>query len=333
MNANKMRALQARARLLAAVRGFFAERGVLEVETPILAPTTGTDLYIDSFAVPMTGMLDERTDSGSKSIDYYLQTSPEFAMKRLLAAGSGPIYQISKVFRAGESSRLHNPEFSLLEWYRPGYDLDQLMSEVAELLAVTLSLSSSPTPPASDLAKTPPRFSYRQLFHEQLSIDPHRVESTQLAEVARAANIHSPADKTGTLQQLMALHIEPRLPEFCFVYDYPAAQCALAQVQPDAEGVQVARRFELYGRGMELANGYQELTDPAEQRRRFEADLQQRRAQGRASYPIDENFLAALAKMPPCAGVALGIDRLLMLITGAQTIAEVLSFTTHDDES
>ena len=315
-----MQALHARARLLAAVRGFFAERGVLEVETPILAPTTGTDLYIDSFAVPM---LDEPSGGNDKHRDYYLQTSPEFAMKRLLAAGSGPIYQISKVFRAGESSRLHNPEFTMLEWYRPGYSLDQLMSEVADLLAVTL--------PQKQPMENLPRFSYRQLFQEHLSIDPHRVESAQLADVARTAGIHSPSDKTDTLQQLMALHIEPRLPEFCFIYDYPAAQCALAQVEADAEGVPVARRFELYGRGMELANGYQELSDPAEQRRRFEADLKQRRAQGRASYPIDENLLAALAHMPPCAGVALGIDRLLMLLTGANSIAEVLSFTTHDD--
>lgn len=350
--------LEARARLLAAVRLFFAQRGVLEVETPILAPTTGTDVYIDSFTVPMPevpGSLAAKPGSVA-SRDYYLQTSPEFAMKRLLAAGSGPIYQLSKVFRAGESSRLHNPEFTMLEWYRPGYDLDRLMREVAELLHTTL-LPQKKAKQAEGKAIAPknlPRFSYRHLFQEHLGFDPHTVKAAELTEAARSViDIHADShgthsvqdtqdkadkkdptnttDTTGTLQQLMALVIEPRLPEFCFVYDYPAAQCALAQVEADTQGVPVARRFELYGRGMELANGYQELTDPAEQRRRFEADLQQRRAQGRTCYPIDKNFLAALANMPPCAGVALGIDRLLMLLTGTDSIAEVLTFTTHDN--
>ncbi|MGI9250991.1 MAG: EF-P lysine aminoacylase EpmA [Pseudohongiellaceae bacterium] len=308
--ASQINRLQARAQLLTMLRQFFAAREVLEVETPILGPTTGTDLYIDSFAVPI--------NTGDKQTNYYLQTSPEFAMKRLLAEGSGPIYQIAKVFRADESSRLHNPEFTMLEWYRPGFTMEQLMTEVADLIATVVS----------DSGVNLPRYSYRQLFVEHLNIDPHTANAEQVATVAQQhLDIAEPLDKTGYLQQLMALVIEPQLPEFCFVYNFPTEQCALAKIEQDEEGITVSRRFELYGRGMELANGYQELTDATEQRNRFTADLNQRRATGRTQYPLDEKFLAALQSLPDCAGVALGIDRLLMLTTGATTIDEILGIS------
>ena len=317
-----IKSLQARARLLAALREFFAERGVLEVETPLLGPATGTDPYIDSFPVPIA---DGRV--------CYLQTSPEFGMKRLLAAGSGSIYQICKVFRAAESGRLHNPEFTMLEWYRPGFSIEQLMDEVGELLLATVPGCGST---CSDKNKEAiPRFSYRYLFQQHLNLDPHRANLEQLAETARCFDLigadesSTPLDKTAYLQRLMTMVIEPRLPEFCFVYDYPAEQCALARIKTDDTGAPVARRFELYGRGMELANGYDELTDAIEQRRRFEADLKRRRAEGRPLYPIDEPFLAALDTMPSCAGVALGVDRLLMLITNAKSINEVLNFSMN----
>ena len=334
----KIAVLKARARLLACVREFFAERGVLEVETPILAPTTGTDLHIDSFAVPVAVPVDDSAQAGGNPKHYYLQTSPEFAMKRLLAAGSGPIYQISKVFRAGESSPLHNPEFTMLEWYRPGFSMGQLMDEVAQLMVAALSIEFSGKDESFITSGQIPRFTYRDLFQEYLGLDPHKADMSQLIKTSReffqtseSDGATSPAaDASDLLQQLMNIVIEPRLPEFCFVYDYPAEQCALARVAADKSGAPVARRFELYGRGLELANGYDELIDAAEQRCRFEADLAQRRKQGRALYPIDENFLAALGNMPPCCGVALGLDRLLMLITGTGTIGDVISFTTDD---
>ena len=314
-----MEGLQARARLLADLRGFFSERGILEVETPALAPTTGTDPHIDSFAVPVHHLPEPR--------DYYLQTSPEFAMKRLLALGSGPIYQISKVFRAGESSRLHNPEFTMLEWYRPHFTMEQLMDETADLLTAALSTPESKAAPP----KTIPRLSYKQLFQQHLNLNPHTATPEQVAEAAhRTTDINTPLDKTAYLQRLMALIIEPNLPDFCFIYNYPVEQCALATIEPDADGTPVARRFELYAFGVELANGYQELTDPTEQRRRFQADLTHRRTQARPLYPLDENLLAALSAIPPTAGIALGLDRLLMLITNAETIADVLTFTTDD---
>lgn len=297
--------LRQRASLLSELRKFFAERQVLEVETPQLARCTVTDVHLHSF--PVIGQVGP----------FYLQTSPEYAMKRLLAGGSGSIYQICKVFRDEEQGRLHNPEFTMLEWYRTGFSLQQLMDEVEALVCSLLQWQSIP------------RLTYQELFLEHLDINPHRCDGPALAEAAhsRIDISASNLDSTDYLQLLMHHEIEPRLPEQCFVYDYPAEQAAMATLGTNEEGDAVARRFELYCAGMELANGYQELTDAEEQRMRFKQDQEKRATLGLPAIAEDERLLAALRSgMPECAGVALGVDRLLMLIWGAGSIEEVLSF-------
>lgn len=300
--------LQARASLLQVIRQFFAERGVMEVETPSLSLGTVTDVHLASFPVP--GL----TDSGEPG---YLQTSPEYAMKRLLASGSGPIYQICKAFRREETSRQHNPEFTMLEWYRPGFSLPELMDEVGSLLQQVLDRSEIP------------RFTYQQLFQQHLQIDPHSIETQQLREVLLGKiNMDiSGLDDTDCLQLLMNHYIEPALPSACFVYDYPVAQAALARIEHDGQGVAVAQRFELYCGGMELANGYHELSDAEEQRPRFAKDQARRKELGLPSIAADQRLLAALEHgLPDCSGVALGVDRLLMVKLGVNSIEEVLSF-------
>ena len=301
-------ALRHRAHLLAVTRAFFADRGVLEVETPLLAHAPVPDLHLDSFAVP--------TSEG----ELWLQTSPEYAMKRLLAAGSGPIYQISKVFRAGEAGRRHHPEFTMLEWYRPGFDAHDLMDEMDAYLAATLE------------AEPAERRSYRQLFEDTLGVDPHRATAAELADCAARTGLDEPPDLTRDdwLQWLLARCIEPELGRWdrpTFVYDFPASQAALARLREIPGRPPVAERFEVFIRGMELANGFHELTDATEQRRRFEGELEKRRDAGKRAVPLDESFLAALeAGLPDCAGVALGFDRLVMLAAGADRLAEVLAF-------
>jgi lysyl-tRNA synthetase class 2 len=293
--------LRIRADLLARCRAFFAARQVMEVETPLLTHAAVSDVNIQSFRLGQQ----------------FLQTSPEYAMKRLLAAGSGPIYQICKAFRQEESGRLHNPEFTLLEWYRPGFDWRQLMDEVADLMAELLGVGKIA------------RLSYRDVFQQQLAVDPHRIKTGALQELTRSKIDLGRAelDDTDCLQLLMHHCIEPQLPDYCFIYDYPAAQAALAKVEQDEQGCAVARRFELYGKGMELANAYQELTDVDEQRRRFEADIARRQQQALPVNPLDEKLLAALAEgLPACAGVALGFDRLVMLATASEHINQVISF-------
>ncbi len=301
--------LKLRADTLARIRRFFAARDVFEVETPLLAPATVTDLHIDS--IPAQVQLADSPQT------YHLQTSPEYAMKRLLAAGSGACYQICKSFRQGDAGPRHNPEFTMLEWYRPGFSLEELMDEVDQLLRGFLPRVSTP------------RLSYRELFLHHLNIDPHRIEPKALRRLARETLPVNAADLNATdcLQLLLAQAIEPELPEYCFIHDYPAAQAALAKIAPDQEGEPVARRFELFCRGMELANGYDEETDPEELRNRFERDRQSRTNRDRLVPEIDEKLLAALENgLPPCAGVAFGIDRLLMLLSGADSITEVLAF-------
>lgn len=314
---SELATLRRRAELLRRTREFFAERGVLEVETPTLAGATVSDPHLDSLAT-------EATSSQSR---LFLQTSPEYAMKRLLAAGSGAIYQIGKAYRRGEAGRLHNPEFTLLEWYRPGFDLGDLMNEVEALLRRLLG----DLPDAFLGGRVAiPRLSYRQAFEASLGHNPHALRGEPLRELARE-HIDLAGEglnDTDYLQLLMQHCVEPELPAYCFIEDFPAAQAALAQLGENEQGDRVARRFELYGGGMELANGYLELTDAAEQRRRFEADLKRRGELGAEPLPIDEKLLAALdSGLPDCSGVALGFDRLLMLATGADSIDEVLSFS------
>jgi lysyl-tRNA synthetase class 2 len=305
--------IQARAKLLADIRSFFQQAGVLEVETPACSFHASTDPALDSFRLEYSG-------PGGQGRPLYLHTSPEFPMKRLLAAGSGPIYQICKVFRNGERGRLHNPEFSLLEWYRLGFDHRQLMDEVAALVNAVL-----PEPRPVE------RLSYGELFQHHLAIDPHRISADELQDIAKN-RIEGAADLTlegrdAWLDLLLTHCIEPHLGRgsLCFVYDYPASQASLARVRPGDPPL--AERFELYMEGVELANGFHELADAREQRRRFESDLIRRRREGRPEVPMDENLLSALeAGLPDCAGVALGVDRLLMQVVGAKWIDEVVAF-------
>ncbi|MGD8712519.1 MAG: EF-P lysine aminoacylase EpmA [Thiohalophilus sp.] len=301
--------MQRRARMLQQLRAFFEQRGVIEVETPILNRHTVTDVHIDSLAVEYHG---------------WLQTSPEYPMKRLLASGSGDIYQICRVFRAGEAGHQHNPEFSMLEWYRLGFDQHDLMREVDELVRAVLDdLSLGPTV----------KLSYRQLFHDYLDMDPLHSSIEEMQQVAAQHNINLVADeeleRDDWLDLLLSHSIQPRLPNDrpVLVHDFPASQGALARLH-EVDGETVACRFELYLQGMELANGYHELLDAVEQRQRFELDRQRRIAQGRPAPAIDEKFLAALEYgLPDCAGVALGLDRLLMIATGLDDIRQVLSFS------
>lgn len=305
----EIKTLQARAELLRDIRAFFAQQGVLEVETPILSSFSNTDPKLP----PIRAV--HQATPGATAQEMYCQTSPEFAMKRLLAAGSGAIYQICKVFRSGESGQRHNPEFTMLEWYRPDYDEHQLMDELETLLRKLLGYG------------TFERLSYQKLFESSLGINPHRSTVSELAALATAElDIELPDQGLGRdawLDLLFSHVIEPQLKQAHFIYDYPASQAALAKVETNADGIEVARRFELVIKGMEIANGYKELTDVAEQKRRFL--LEQELSSDKR--PCDENLLAALEHgMPECAGVALGLDRLLMLRTGLDSIAAVLAF-------
>ncbi len=303
-------ALQARASLLAEIRAFFAERGVLEVETPLLCSRGITDPAIEPLLV-----------SGGLSLGpatRYLQTSPEYAMKRLLAAGSGPIYQVCKAFRDGEAGNRHNPEFTLLEWYRPGMDHHQLMAEVADLVCTCLGERPWQT------------LSYRELFRRSIGIDPFVDSPAALQQAARkCVDVGAlEGDRDLWLDLLLTHAVEPWLAGqgLCFVYDYPPSQAALARLG-ESDGHAVGERFELYVDGLELANGYHELGDAAEQRARFEADNAQRLARGLPQRPLDEALLAALAAgLPDCSGVALGVDRLLMLATGETDLRRLLAF-------
>ncbi|GAB4351807.1 MAG: elongation factor P--(R)-beta-lysine ligase [Gammaproteobacteria bacterium] len=307
--------LRRRADLLSAIRRFFSVRGVLEVETPLLSSSATVEPHLESFRV---------SDSTfSPDGPLYLHTSPEFPMKRLLAAGSGPIYQICKVFRDGERGRHHNPEFTLLEWYRPGFDHFQLMGEVAELIG---TLAGGETPAAVSL-------SYRQAFLELAGVDPFG-PSDSLRRYVEDAGIEHQGAPAGEQEapdywrDLILVHrIEPRLDRdrLTFLYDYPASQASLARVRDGDPPL--ADRFELYWRGMELANGFHELRDADELARRFAADQAERARLGLKPVREDRRLLAALqAGLPPCSGVALGIDRLLMALSGATRIDEVLAF-------
>lgn len=307
--------LRARAALLNKVRVFFAARDVLEVETPALVSAAVTDPHLHSLATCYTG---PAAPAGRR---LFLQTSPESAMKRLLAAGSGPIWQLARVFRDGEAGRLHNPEFTMLEWYRPGFDHHQLMDEVEALVAGMLALPSGFE-----------RLTYAETFRRRLDIDPHIASDADLRRCARDHGLEAslPEERDGRLDLLLTHLIEPHLGAGrpVFLYDYPPSQAALARIR--AEGPPVAERFELYFNGVELANGYHELDDADEQRRRFEHDRELRRHAGLPDVAPDERLLAALRKgLPACAGVALGFDRLVLLAVGATSIDEVMAFSLN----
>ncbi|MDB5967637.1 MAG: genX [Hydrocarboniphaga sp.] len=298
--------LKARAELCGSVRAFFMARGVLEVETPILSAHATVDRFIESFST-----VDGR----------WLQTSPEFAMKRLLAAGSGPIFQIARVFRLEEQGRHHNPEFTMLEWYRPGFSMQQLMDEVEALMRALVGGAGGFQ-----------RLSYRDAFLRHAGFDPHSADATQMRAAAMAAELISAADFANEpagfwLDLWMSRVVSPALgaAQPAFVYDFPASQAALAQVRQGPPPV--AERFELFWRGIELANGFHELADAKEQRGRFEADQRYRCAAEQVVPPYDAHLIAALeAGLPDCSGVALGLDRVLMLKLGLSDLAQTLAF-------
>ena len=301
-----------RAALLEEVRDFFRQRGVLEVTTPVLGVAAGTDPAIEPFETRYRG------PGFAGGLALYLQTSPEFHMKRLLAAGSGDIYQVMPVFRQGELGRRHNPEFTLLEWYRLGYDHHRLMEEVAELVNRCLGDR-----------RACEKVSYSALFQERFGWNPLTVDVQVLRATAagHGLDVQGLESRDQWLDLLMSTLIEPDLGQgkLTFVHAYPASQAALARLDP--RDPRVACRFELYVDGVELANGFHELADPAEQLARFEADNLERQRKGQRRLPLDRRFIAALEQgLPDCAGVALGLDRLLMLVAGVSNLPEVLSF-------
>lgn len=304
--------LRQRAHIIQFIRNFFIQRGVLEVDTPVMCHTSVTDPFIQSIPALF------QAQPTSEEVRHYLQTSPEYAMKRLLAANSGAIFQIGKAFRQGEVGRFHNPEFTMLEWYRPGFDHHQLMDEMDELLQGVLHM------PAAE------RLSYGELFEKYLGVNPHVATVESLSKVAQQHDFEVAAEVTDRdtwLNLLMSHLIEPQLGQQapCFIHDFPESMAALARVQPGNPSV--ASRFEVYIHGIELANGFHELQDAKEQRRRFENNNVERTKLGLATLTIDEYFLAALEHgLPDCAGVALGIDRLIMIATQAEKIPDVLSF-------
>jgi lysyl-tRNA synthetase class 2 len=305
--------LKQRAQILARIRQFFAARDVLEVDTPVMSHATVTDPHIISIPAKYKtlGSTEEKT--------VYLQTSPEYAMKRLLAAGSGSIFQIFKAFRQGEVGRLHNPEFTMLEWYRLGFDHHQLMDDMDALLQYVAQTSAAE------------RMSYGAAFMQYVGVNPHEASVNDFVAAAQRHQIsfigEKETERNVWLDLLFTHCVEPNLGSDrpCFIYDFPVSQAALAKIRLEAPPV--ASRFEVYFKGVELANGFHELQDAAEQRRRFFADQAYREQYGIETVPLDENFLVALESgFPECAGVALGVDRLLMLVLQAEKIADVLSF-------
>jgi lysyl-tRNA synthetase class 2 len=320
-------ALRARAALLARTREFFAARGVLEVDTPLLVNAPVSDVHIASASVELAA-----ADSGGQpkraAAPLFLHTSPEYAMKRLLAAGSGDIYQICHVVRGDERGRLHNPEFTLVEWYRLGVTLGELMDEVEALVRALLATAAA--------ACRSERLSYREAFHRELGLDPFAAADAELLAAAarcgfaaRTPGTAGGIDRDELLEFLMGCAVGPRLGRaaLSFVHGYPATQAALARLDP--QDVRTALRFELYCEGLELANGFAELQSESEQRARFARDNAERRRAGLPVSAPDERLLAALAAgLPDCAGVALGFDRTLMVALGASHIDEVLPFPT-----
>jgi len=305
--------LRLRAQLNALLRQFFADRGVLEVETPILSAAGNTDPNIESFSASFSG----HVDAGPR--ERWLRTSPEYPLKRLLAAGVGDCYELGRVFRNGESGGRHNPEFTMLEWYRVGWDHRQLMEETIALVEAALAMAGRRAEVVVE--------SYRQLFLDELGIDPLHAPIDELrAPLAEYGIGPDGLDRDDWLDLLITHKLQPAFPRdrITVIHDYPASQCALARIRPGDPPM--AERFELFLGRYELANGYHELNDGAEQRRRFERDNAVRRERGLREIPLDESLLAVLDAMPDCAGVAMGMERLLMCLAGTDAIADVLAF-------
>jgi lysyl-tRNA synthetase class 2 len=312
---SRLDAVRARASLYAKIRSFFQARGYCEVETPLCVPSPGLEVHLDAV----------RTASG-----LYLITSPEYHMKRLLAAGLPRIYQLAKCFRAGERGPWHHPEFTMLEWYRTGADYLDLLAETEELLRASAGAEIFHRGERIDLSAPFERLTTQEALWRHAGIDwrahPEPDDLRRAAERAGFGSIPAGDTWDDTFHRVFLTAVEPKLGRGrpTALLDYPARMSALARLKPSDPGV--AERFEIYVAGVELCNAFSELTDPAEQRRRFEADQAERRRLGRPIYPIDEKLLAALGALPPCAGIALGIDRWLLLLCDANDLDEVLFF-------
>jgi len=314
--------LRQRAAMLTAIRAFFAAREVLEVETPALSPAGVTDPAIESVVATVRSL---------GAAPCYLQTSPEFAMKRLLAAGCGDIYQLCRVFRDDELGRWHQPEFTLLEWYRVGWDELTLMTEVAQLIGAALAAASGTR---GSSARRSIRLRYADALQDALGTRPE-APTTELVQrlVAKGIDVPPGLEHDAVLDLAFGTAVVASFDAaaLTFVYDYPASQAALARLKPGAPPV--AARFEVFSGGIELANGFHELKDPHEQRRRFETERARRLRAGQQVPPLDENLLAALeAGLPDCSGVALGFDRLVALATDHADVASAVSFA-HSRET
>ena len=301
-----------RAKMLAAIRQFFADRGVLEVQTPVMSQAGNTDVFVPSISANV--MVEDKRQT------HYLHTSPEFAMKRLLASWQVPIYQICPVFRDNEVGSRHNSEFTMLEWYRPGFSLAQLGDELAELLAAVFGYRLIMN-----------HYSYAQAFMDYVGIHPLTASCEVLSAIAAdkgLAGVDLGEDHQGWLDLLFSHLVEPHLGHDLptLISDYPPATAALAKIKQDKEGHEVACRFELYINGLEIANAYDELADAEALQARFELDNSERQSRSLPTMPIDKHVLAASDQLPACSGIALGVDRLLMVMAGAKSIKEVLSF-------
>lgn len=310
-------ALRRRAALNERIRDFFATRDVLEVETPIISAAGNTEPNIESFATRFGG----HVDGGAR--ERWLRTSPEFALKRLLAEGVGDCYELGRVFRDGEAGRRHNPEFTMLEWYRIGWDHRRLIDETVEFVQEMLAAFGHRV----DVREC----TYRELFVDELAVDPFTASVDALRAPLTGVQIHADGLTRDDWLDLLVTHrLQPHFPRdrITVVRDFPATQAALAKIRDGDPPV--AERFELYLGAHELANGYHELTDANEQRERFVRDNVRRRARGQREIPIDERLLDALPRMPACAGVALGIERLLMWLAGSDDIADVLAYAFAD---
>ena len=308
-----LEALRLRASLYALIRKFFAKRNVLEVETPVLSASGNTDPNIESFQLQFQGPV--IAGPGIR----WLRTSPEYPLKRLLAAGVGDCYELGRVFRNGEAGKRHNPEFTMLEWYRCGFDHHQLMDECAELVKDALHLAGR--------RATIREVSFRQLYQESFGFDPMTADEGELRTPLAVYGIDGAGlTRDDWLDLLMSHLIQPNIPgnRILLVYDYPPSQCSLARIRPG--DVPLAERFEVFAGPLELANGFHELNDADEQRARFGRDLGQRQRRASIQPPVDERLLAALPRLPDCSGVALGVDRLLMAMQGTERISDVLAF-------
>jgi lysyl-tRNA synthetase class 2 len=312
---------KARSAIIKNIRLFFEKRQVIEVETPILSNGTITDVHLDAFTTRYNFLSDSSSEHSSP---LYLNTSPEFAMKRLLASGYGCIYQICKAFRHEQYGRYHNPEFTMLEWYRLGYDHFDLMNEVAELLI--------------DILNCPPctKVSYQKIFIQHTGIDPLNVSKSELIEMIKSKDkmsiwLKDELDNDILLQYIFSEIIEPLIgiDAPCFIYNFPSSQASLAKISK--HDPRVADRFECYYEGIELVNGFHELTDGKQQESRFNEDNKKRISKGLPHRPIDTNFINALSYgIPDCAGVAVGIDRLVMLTLKKKHINKVISFAIEN---